>query len=113
MCKGVGRIHQDLDPARMRSIGNLAHRQDLAIPVDHVGDMHEFGTISHRCHKLVGDLILTLNWKIKIQPFQHHSIAVCALFPGVDHVGIILPGEDDFVSGFESQPEDHGFNRFG
>ena len=59
------------------------------------------------------EVVLILTRQVEVHPNQFDAFPFLPLFPGGDHVGIILFGKHHFIAGFEFEPEDDRFQGLG
>ena len=85
----------------MGSICNFSNRHDLATPVDQVGHHHNLCLGGKGFGIAISNFILIFHGKLQVYPDQFDAITLFPLLPCIDHVGIILPCEDNFISRFE------------
>ena len=88
----MGCIHQHFCALFVCCVCDSAGRQDLTVPIDDVGDVND--TCFGRKLRRVGirEVILVSGGQIQIYPNQFDAIAFFALFPGINHVWIIIFG---------------------
>jgi hypothetical protein len=81
-------------------VGDLGHGHRLADPVDHVGDVNQAGAGSYLLFVCLDDLVVVLDGEVETDLLVDNAIALGPLPVGLDHVGIVLLGADDFVAAF-------------
>ena len=92
---------------------NLTGRQDLSVPIDDMGDVHHFGFGGKGLGVLLHEIGIVFTGQVEVDPDQFDLVAQFPLFPGIDHIGIILFGQHHFISLLKRQSKDHGFQSFG
>ena len=93
-------INQYINIFFLCSIGNFTHRHFLANPVYHVCNLYHFCFGSKSIGVLFYQIIFIFAGQFQIYPNQFYAFSFFTLFPGANHVGIILFGKHHFITGF-------------
>ena len=105
-------ISNDFNILFMCSICNFLHWKDLSRPIDQVCYMNDLCSGG----KCIGihfyDIIIIFYRKWKIDPYQFYTLSFFALFPGVDHIGIVLFCQNNFIAGLKIQTKNDRIQAF-
>ena len=102
--EGVSAIDDHLTAVRMRHVGDLLHRHQLADPVDHVRDVHQLRARSDGLLIGLHDRVDVLDGKVEADLLVDDAVALRPLAVRIHHVGIVLLGPHDLVPAFSGRP---------
>ena len=106
-------VGQHLDAVGVRHVGDLAHRHDLAHPVDHVRHVDQLRPRRDGLFVGLHDHRVVFDGEVEAELLVDDAFAQGALAVGLDHVRVVLLGADDLVAGLQVEPVDDRVQRLG
>jgi len=104
--EGVGAVADDFDAVGMGHVGDLLDGHGLADPVDHVRYVDESGAGRDGLFVGTDDHGVVFDGEVEAELLVDDAFALSPLAVGLDHVGVVLLGANDFVACFEGKAVD-------
>ena len=111
--KTVRPIHDHLDAPPVGFAGNAGHGQNLARPVEQVRQVNDLRFRRKPFDVAVGEIFFIFRRQFHVGVRQFDALAEFALPPGVEHVRVVVFGQNHLVAALEREAENDGVEGFG